>query len=155
MTYRLLSPADINELNAAWAKRCESVFEKAVVKSFLTEMMMSLITKIELKEHLLMAIADADSQSDIWITTPHYSNASYFTAYDFGDKRLSIKHILYETDALSQLATAIGPGISVVPVYQRDQIYFKIEYLPTHMELMPSSPFWQPVTSSTTTNVTS
>jgi len=45
---------------------------------------------------------------------------------------MTIKQVIYRTDALERLAAELGPQIKVRPLYLNDVIYIMIEFWPTH-----------------------
>lgn len=122
-----LTSDDLDELYAAYTKDNFARFESACVEMFLNYW----IPKIpgDIKYRLLEAIRNARTRRDMWVRFHTEIADDHEIVID--GRRLSTQHILYRTDALKQLAAAIGPNINVraVPV-ENGRTALRIEYWP-------------------------
>jgi hypothetical protein len=128
MPFSLLSNADCAELKAAWQQRSAAVFEKAVVDRFVSDLV-DLCIERDIKSQLLGAIKYAKSPQDIWVSAGRCYEADYRFYID--GRWMSIKQLIYRTDALTRLAEALGPGIKIRPLYDHNLIFLKIEFWPS------------------------
>ena len=126
----LLSAVDFAEMKAAWENRYNSLFQKKVTEQFVSELLDCAAEK-DFKAHLMLSVASAREPKDLWVSLGiFYPQDAYFTAEGFGQKRMTIKQILYRTDALQQLAAFIGEDIKVRPMFDDGVIFIKVEYWP-------------------------
>jgi hypothetical protein len=130
MSFQLLSLDDAKELTNAWNQREAALVEKTVVRDFICEMVEMAIEK-DLKSKLLEAVKHATSKEDLWVTAGICYDPSHRFTLPNRNKWLSIKQLIYRTDALSQLARQLGPGILVRPLYKDGLIFFKYEFWPS------------------------
>lgn len=131
MTFSLLSNADCVELNATWQQRSKALFEKAVVSRFVSDMVDRAIER-DLKTELLEAMKMARKPNEIWVSAGLcYDDNHRFTEEGFGNRWLSIKQLIYRTDALAELAKQLGPQIKVSPLYENNVIFLKIQFVPS------------------------
>ena len=128
----ILSSSDINELSTAWSARREEAFKDQIVINFLHFMQ----TKIpaNLKERLLDSINLA---SKPWHMQCGFGGVQFdidhvFYADGWGNKRLTIKQVIYRTDALRQLAECIGENIRVTPRFAGSVVFFTIDFFAPH-----------------------
>ena len=129
MPFRLLTASDDVELAATWRERSKEFFEKSVVNGFVDEMT-DLEIQRDLKQQLLNRMQTTARPEQLWV----YAGRSYDPDYRFTlpsispTKWLSIKQLIYRTDALDRLESQLGKNIKVKPLYENGLIYFKIEY---------------------------
>jgi hypothetical protein len=130
MPFQLLSVADANELANAWNQREADLFEKAVVQEFITVMIDKAIER-DLKKELMDTISYITQRENLWVSAGLcYQHDHRFTAPN-SNRWMSIKQLIYRTDALAQLAKELGPGIRVRPLYDDGVIFFKYEFWPS------------------------
>jgi len=129
MSFRLLTVADDVELNGKWQQRSKELFEKSIVDSFVDEMVHIEIER-DLKKQLLDKMNMSSNPDQLWIYAGRSYDPNYrFTLPSASPKRwISIKQLIYRTDALDQLAAQLGRNIKVRPLYLNGLIYFKIEF---------------------------
>jgi hypothetical protein len=127
----LLSADDFAEMKAAWENRYNSLFQKKVTEQFVSDLI-DQAAKIDFKARFLEQINHlAHDPKELWVSLGiFYPQNTYFTAEGFGQKRMTIKQILYRTDALQQLAAFIGEDIKVRPMFDDGVIFIKVEYWP-------------------------
>jgi len=129
MPFRLLTDSDDAELNAVWRERSKEFFEKSVVNLFVDEMT-DLEIQRDLKQQLLNTMKVSTRPEQIWV----YAGRSYEPNYRFTlpsispNRWISIKQLIYRTDALDRLEAKLGKNIKVQPLYENGIIYFKIEF---------------------------
>ena len=129
--YSVLSPAAVSEMNSAWRDRRAALFQRVVVDRFVWEIVDRAISK-DLKGQLMNTIKSAKRPSDLWVTADLCFEPNFrFVDFDFPGMWISIKQLIYRTDALSQLAAKLGPCIKVRPMYEDDVIFLRIEFWPT------------------------
>lgn len=129
--YSVLSPAAVSEMNSAWRDRRAALFQRVVVDRFVWEIVDRAISK-DLKGQLMNTIKSAKRPSDLWVTAGLCFEPNFrFVDFDFPGMWISIKQLIYRTDALSQLATKLGPCIKVRPMYEDDVIFLRVEFWPT------------------------
>ena len=135
----LLDAADFAEMKAAWNNRYNGLFQKKVTEQFVSELLDCAAEK-DLKAHLMLSVASAREPKDLWVSLGiFYPQDAYFTAEGFGNRRMTIKQILYRTDALQQLAAFIGKDIKVRPLFGDGVIFIKIEYWPSYAPAVPAA----------------
>ena len=127
MPWTLFSAADIKSMGETWFKREQELFVKKVVDDFV-EMHMDRAIKRDLHTEMLEAVKNARSPSDLSVS----SGLCYDPNHRFyvGNRWMSIKQLIYRTDALQRLAAEMGPQIKVRPSYWNDLIYIMIEFWP-------------------------
>lgn len=128
MPFQLLSAADVREVSNAWYDRRKAVFEKKVVDEWVSGMMDRLIEK-DLKKQLLDVISYAKTPDELWVSAGYCYDQNY--RFWIGPQSMTIKQLIYRTDALQRLAKEIGSQIKVRPLYDDGMIFFKIEFWPT------------------------
>jgi hypothetical protein len=126
----ILSSSDINELSAAWTARREEAFKDQVVLDFLRFMQSRI--PADLKERLLdsIAIASKPKHMNCGFGGVQFDVDHSLYADGWGSKRMTIKQLIYSTDALSQLAAMIGEHICVTPRFADAVVYFTIDFFP-------------------------
>ena len=127
MSFQLLSAADFCEMSNAWSERSKAVFEKKVVDEWVSDMMDRLIEK-DIKKQLLDVISYAKTPDELWISAGYCYEVNH--RFWVGHKSMTIKQLIYRTDALQRLAKEIGSQIKVRPLYDDGMIFFKIEFWP-------------------------
>jgi hypothetical protein len=129
--YSVLSPAAVSEMNSAWRDRRAALFQRVVVDRFVWDMVDRAISK-DLKGRLMNTIKSAKRKSDLWVTADLCFEPNFrFVDFYFPGMWISIKQLIYRTDALSRLAAKLGPCIKVRPMYEDDVIFLRIEFWPT------------------------
>jgi hypothetical protein len=124
----LLDAADFAEMKAAWNNRYNGLFQKKVTEQFVSELLDCAAEK-DFKAHLMLSVASAREPKDLWVSLGiFYPQDAYFTAEGFGQKRMTIKQILYRTDALQQIAAFIGEDIKVRPMFEDGVIFLQVQY---------------------------
>jgi len=128
MPFTLFSASDVRQMNEDWAKRSEEVFVKKVVDDFVSMHLDRAIMR-DIRGQMFKEIKSAISPSDLCVS----SGICYEPNHRFyvGRRWMSIKQLIYRTDALERLATELGPQIKVRPFYWNDVIYMNIEFWPT------------------------
>ena len=120
--------SEVKEMNDLWRERRNAVFQKAVVDRFVADMVKFCHDR-DLVHQMFDAIKHAKKASDLWVTAGRCYEPNYrFTEADYPGMWLSIKQLIYRTDALSQLADELGSCIKIRPLYQDDVIFLKIEF---------------------------
>ena len=136
----LLDDADFAEMKAAWNNRYNGLFQKKVTEQFVSELLDCAAEK-DFKAHLMLSIATAREPKDLWVSLGiYFPTDAYFTAEGFGQKRMTIKQILYRTDALQQIAAFIGEDIKVRPMFGDGVIFIRVEYWPRHAPAQINNP---------------
>ena len=136
----LLDAADFAEMKAAWNNRYNGLFQKKVTEQFVSELLDCAAQK-DFKAHLMLSIASAREPKDLWVSLGiYFPTDAYFTAEGFGQKRMTIKQILYRTDALQQIAAFIGEDIKVRPMFEDGVIFIRVEYWPRHAPAQINNP---------------
>ena len=136
----LLDAADFAEMKAAWNNRYNGLFQKKVTEQFVSELLDCAAEK-DFKAHLMLSIATAREPKDLWVSLGiYFPTDAYFTAEGFGQKRMTIKQILYRTDALQQIAAFIGEDIKVRPMFGDGVIFIRVEYWPRHAPAQINNP---------------
>ena len=136
----LLDAADFAEMKAAWNNRYNGLFQKKVTEQFVSELLDCAAEK-DFKAHLMLSIATAHEPKDLWVSLGiYFPTDAYFTAEGFGQKRMTIKQILYRTDALQQIAAFIGEDIKVRPMFGDGVIFIRVEYWPRHAPAQINNP---------------
>lgn len=128
MPFQLLSADDVRQMNVSWNTRWRDLFVKRVVDEFVSVHVDRAIER-DLRVELLQAIKYAREPRDLWVSSGLCYNENH--RFWIGRQSMTIKQLIYRTDALQRLAVEIGPQIKVSPLYQGGIIYLKIEFLPT------------------------
>lgn len=125
----LLDAADFAEMKAAWNNRYNGLFQKKVTEQFVSELLDHAV-KIDFKARFLEQINHlAREPKELWVSLGiYFPTDAYFTAEGFGQKRMTIKQILYRTDALQQIAAFIGEDIKVRPMFEDGVIFLQVQY---------------------------
>ena len=127
----LLYADDFAELSAAWSNRYNDLFQKKVTEQFVSDLIDHAVKKDFKAEFLQQINHLAHEPKDLWVSLGiYFPKDTYFTAEGFGQKRMTIKQILYRTDALQQIAAFIGKDIKVRPMFDDDVIFIRVEYWP-------------------------
>jgi hypothetical protein len=141
----LLHEADFADLNAAWNNRYNGLFQKKVTEQFVSNLL-DHAAKKDFKAEFLQQINMAHEPKDLWVSLGiYFPKDTYFTAEGFGQKRMTIKQVLYRTDALQQIAAFIGKDIKVKPMFDDDVIFIRVEYWPRRSAgVMPAQQIMNP-----------
>jgi transposase-like protein len=128
MPWQLLHRSEVDKLCNVWAARSHDIFVKKVVEDWLS-MMMDRIIQQDIASSFTNRIATARSPKDLWITARLGFDSDH--RFWVGNRSMTIKQLIYRTNALQRLAKEIGEKIVVRPLYQEDRsIFFKIEFWP-------------------------
>lgn len=122
-----LSASDLDELYTAYTTDNFARFERACVDMFVQYW----VSKIphDIKDQLLEAIRNSRTRRDMWVRFPRVITPDHTVMVD--GRVLSSHHIIHKTDALAQVAAAIGDHIHVRPVVGEDgNTILRIEYWP-------------------------
>lgn len=134
----LLHDADFAEMKSAWKNRYNGLFQKKITDDFVSHLIDRAIQMDFKALFLEQIISLAHEPKDLWVSLGiFYPQDAYFVAEGFGQKRMTIKQILYRTDALQQLAAFIGKDIKVRPLFDNGAIFIKIEYWPSYAPAVP------------------
>ena len=122
-------------LNDVWKQRNQAVFEDKVVAEFVSNIVHRTIER-DLKAELLDTIKYAERKDQLWVSAGLCYDLDYRFTTDaccgvFAGKTMTIKQVIYRTDALEQIAKQLGPCIKVRPLYHNKKIFLKIEFWPT------------------------
>jgi hypothetical protein len=122
-----LSTSDLNELYRAYITDNFARFERACVGMFVDYWVSKI--PLDIKERLLDAIRYSRTRADMWVRFPKVINADHQIEID--GRVMSSQHIIHKTDALAQIAAAIGDHIRVraMPDVNGGTI-LRIEYWP-------------------------
>lgn len=135
----LLHDADFAELSNAWKNRSNELFQKKIVDDFVS-LMIARASNKDFKTELLAAIYFATERKDIWTTMGIcFDENHFFYAEGFGHRRMTIKQVLYRTDALLQIAEFIGRDIKLRPIFQNHTIFINVEYWPSYSPAVPAA----------------
>jgi len=122
-----LSISDLNELYLAYTTDNFARFERTCVGMFVDYW----VSKIpyDIKDRLLDVIRNSRTRRDMWIRFPNVIDADHHINID--GRVMSSQHIIHKTDALRQIAAAIGDHIRVraMPEVNGGTI-LRIEYWP-------------------------
>ena len=124
-----LSNSDLHELYTAYHTDNFKRFETACVAMFV-EFWVSQIPP-DIKDQLLDAIRNSRTRKDMWVRFRPVIRPD--NEIEIHGRRMSSFHIVHKTDALAQIAAAIGPQIRVraVPSAVREgSLVLRIEYWP-------------------------
>ena len=124
-----LSNSDLGELYAAYATDNFKRFETACVGMFV-EYWVSQIPH-DIKDQLLEAIRNSRTRKDMWVRFRPVIRPDHEIMID--GRRMSSLHIVHKTDALAQIAAAIGAHIQVRAVPSAvhvGSLVLRIEYWP-------------------------
>ena len=130
MPWTLFSADDVKKMDTAWQNRSQEVFIEKVIKDFV-ELHMDRAISRDIHGQMLKQIKDARTPKDLEVS----SGLCYEPNHRFyvGRQWMSIKQLLYRTDALKRLEAELGPQIKVRPSYWNDLIYIMIEFWPTRV----------------------
>jgi hypothetical protein len=125
----ILSSSDINDLSTAWNLRRDTAFRQRIEDDFV-ELMLRYVPE-NLKEKLLWAIHQATNPAELSVSYAAQFDIDHtFTAEGWGDRRCSIKNVVFHSNALARLGEAIGPNIRVVGHVTHTCVYFTIDFWP-------------------------
>jgi len=129
MVFTLFSAADVLKMNEDWINRSHDVFVKKIVDDFVA-IHIDRAIKRDVRGLMIDQIKHARSVKDLSVA----SGLCYEPDHRFWIDRqsMTIKQVIYRTDALERLAAELGPQIKVRPLYLNDVIYIMIEFWPTH-----------------------
>jgi hypothetical protein len=123
----VLSSSDTNELYAAFTMDNFKRFEQACVDMFVKFWVCRI--PVDIKEQLLEAIRNSRTRKDMWVRFRTFIPSDHEVVID--GRILSSQHIIHRTDALAQIAAAIGDHIHVRAVTDESGLIFlRIEYWP-------------------------
>ena len=134
MPFQLLTAENVLTLKQEWKKRNQAVFEKAVVDKFVFDIVERSIDK-GLMDELLNAIKYAEKKNELCVSAGLCYATDYRFTTDalggiFKDKSMTIKQVIYRTNALERIAKELGPCIKVRPSYDDGLIFLMIEFWP-------------------------
>ena len=136
----LLYATDFAEMGVAWNNRSNVVFQKKVTENFVS-MMLDRAAQKDFKAEFLDVIKYAREPKDLWVSLGIcFDENHFFYAEGFGHRRMTIKQILYRTDALQQIANFIGRDIKLRPIFQNSTIFIRVEYWPRHAPAQINNP---------------
>lgn len=124
-----LSNSDLNELYTAYVTDNFKRFENACVKMFV-DYWISQIPE-DLKDQLLEVIRNSRTRKDLSVRFRPVIRPD--NEIEIDGRRMSSLHIVHKTDALAQIAAAIGPNIHVRAVpsaLHLGSLVLRIEYWP-------------------------
>jgi len=125
----ILSSNDINELTTAWNLRRDTAFRERIEDDFV-DLMLRYVPE-NLKEQLLWAVHRATNPAELNVNYGARFDIDHtFTAEGWGDRRCSIKHVVFHSRALARLGEAIGPNIRVTGHVTHTSVYFTIDFWP-------------------------
>ena len=118
-------------MNAAWHSRSREVFVEKTIRDFVDRHMERAI-KNDVCGQMLEQIKHARTRKDLSVSCGLCYDPNY-RFFGADGQSMTIKQLIYRTDALQRFATEIGPQIKVSPHYWNDLIYFDIEFWPTRV----------------------
>ena len=121
-----LSNSDLDELYTAYTMDNFKRFEQACVDMFVKFWVCRI--PVDIKEQLLHAIRNARTRKDMWVKFRTFIPSDHEVVID--GRILSSQHIIHKTDALAQIAVAIGDHIHVRAVVEDNHTSLRIEYWP-------------------------
>jgi hypothetical protein len=123
----VLSSSDTHDLYAAYTMDNFKRFERACVDMFV-KFWVSRIP-CDIKDQLLEVIRNSKTRRDMWVRFRTVIPPDHEVVID--GRVLSSRHIIHKTDALAQIAAAIGDHIHVRAVPDEGGLIFlRIEYWP-------------------------
>lgn len=124
-----LSNSDLDELYTAFHTDNFKRFENACVKMFVDYWVSQIPSDI--KDQLLEVIRNSRTRKDLWVRFRPVLRPD--NEIEIDGRRMSSLHIVHKTDALAQIAAAIGPHIHVRAVpsaVHLGSLVLRIEYWP-------------------------
>jgi hypothetical protein len=127
-----LNNNDIDELSSAWNRRRDEAFRDAIEDDFVHMMLQHVPDN--LKEQLLWAIHNATAPVQLQVAfSVQFDRDHAFTAEGWGTRKLSIRQVIYNTNALARIARSIGPNIKVSHRLTQNSVFFTIDFWPTRV----------------------
>ena len=124
-----LSISDIDEMTSAWNLRREEAFKNAIEDDFVHTMLHHVPEN--LKAQMMWAIHNATAPVQLQVSFGVQFDINHtFKAEGWGERALSIKKVLYQTNALERIAQSIGPNIKVSFRFVRNSVHFTIDFWP-------------------------
>lgn len=130
-----LSNSDLDDLYTAYTTDNFARFERACVGMFVNYW----VSKIpcDIKDRLLDAIRYSRTRRDMWVRFPKVVSSDHKIEID--GRVMYSHHIIHKTDALAQIAAAIGDHIHVRPwVDETGVTILRIEYWPPRVHNVPN-----------------
>jgi hypothetical protein len=130
-----LSNSDLDEMYTAYTTDNFARFERACVGMFVNYW----VSKIphDIKDRLLDAIRYSRTRRDMWVRFPKVISPDHKIEID--GRVMYSHHIIHKTDALAQVAAAIGDHIHVRPAVGEDgNTILRIEYWPPRVHNVPN-----------------
>jgi len=125
----ILSANDIKEISDTWNLRRDDAFKARVTSDFVV-LMLDHVPE-NLKSQLLWAVQNVTTPSHLQLGFGIQFDTSHtFTAEGWGNRKWSIKQVIYRTDALERIAREIGPNIKVTPHFVQNVVFFTIDFWP-------------------------
>jgi hypothetical protein len=123
----VLSSSDTNELYTAYVTDNFKRFEQACVGMFVSYWVSQI--PHDIKNQLLDAVRTSRTRKDMWVRFRPVIRPD--NEIEIDGRRMSSLHIVHKTDALAQIAAAIGDHIHVRAVTdEAGLIFLRIEYWP-------------------------
>ena len=125
----VLSSSDTNELYTAYVTDNFKRFEQACVGMFVGYWVSQIPSDI--KDRLLEVIRNSRTRKDMWVRFRPVIRSD--NEIEIDGRRMSSLHIVHKTDALAQIAAAIGDNIHVRAVpsaVHEGSLVLRIEYWP-------------------------
>jgi hypothetical protein len=122
------STSDINELSNAWSARRNDAFNQKVEDDFVQYMINNV--PIDLKDHLLHAISIATKPGHLSVVfgDVQFDADHLFYAEGWGNKRLTLRQVLRNTQALSRISEYLGPNMGVSYHYADNKVFFTVDF---------------------------
>lgn len=127
MPWQLFNRRDLEKLTNDWNARSQDLFVKKVVDDWVSLMMDKLITR-DIHSQMADAVQFARTPQDLWVSAGLCFDPDH--RFWVGKRSMTIKQLIYRTNALQRLASDIGDKIKVRPLYDDGVIFFKIEFWP-------------------------
>lgn len=125
----ILSNTDIKEIADTWNLRRDDAFRAKITSDFVVMMLDNVPS--DLKSQLLWVVQNVTTPSHLQLGFGIQFDISHtFTAEGWGNRKWSIKRLIYRTDALERIAREIGPNIKVTPHIVNDIVFFTIDFWP-------------------------
>ena len=127
-----LSNNDLYELTNAWNSRRDDAFKQKIEDDFVDYLVRNIPS--DLADRLHWAIQNAESPRDLSVGFAngdvHFRDDHVFTAEGWGQRKMSVKQVIYRTNALTRVAEAIGPSITVQHRFHNGIVSFTIHFWP-------------------------
>jgi len=125
----LFSNNDITDFANAWNIRRNEAFKQKIEDDFVENFLINLPSAEELRARMLEAIQRAESPRDLYCGTgQHWPDNHTFTAGGWGQRKMSIKQVIYRTNALRRIGEAIGPNFFITKRFVDGHVFFMINF---------------------------